>query len=42
MRKEAENDLTKLSQKPDTIFKLIKVMKKDGKEEDAWEEKKEI
>ena len=32
MRKEAEKDFTDLSLKPNNIFKLIKFMKKDGKD----------
>ena len=32
MRKEAEKELTKLNKKPNTIFTLVKFMKKDGKD----------
>ena len=32
MRKEAEKELTKLNEKPNNIFTLVKVMKKDGKD----------
>ena len=31
MRKEAEKELTKLNEKPNNIFTLVKFMKKDGK-----------
>ena len=32
MRKEAEKELTKLNEKPNNIFTLMKAMKKDGKD----------
>ena len=32
MRKEAEKELTKLNEKPNNIFTLVKFMKKDGKD----------
>ena len=32
MRKEAEKELTKLNKKPNTIFKQVKFIKKDGKD----------
>ena len=35
MRKEAEKELTNLSEKPNHIFKIIKFMKKNGKDIEA-------
>ena len=32
MKKEAEKELTKLNEKPNNIFTLVKFMKKDGKD----------
>ena len=32
MRKEAEIELTKLNEKPNNVFTLVKFMKKDGKD----------
>ena len=32
MRKNAKNELTKLNEKPINILKLVKFMKKDGKD----------
>ena len=32
MRKEAEKELTKLNEKPNNVFTLVKFMKKDGKD----------
>ena len=32
MRKEAEKELTKLNEKSNNIFTLVKVIKKDGKD----------
>ena len=32
MKKEAEKELTKLNEKPNNIFTLVKFVKKDGKD----------